>query len=914
MQSFLEEVVEDIWQKYGSTDDLIFILPSKRAGNYLKKCLAKTAAVSVFSPDIFSTESFVESISGLKPASAILQQFELYMAYLEHLPGNKESFLSFSKWGRILLQDFSEVDRYLVPPAEIFNYLSAIQEVNHWYLQAEKTEMMNEYIKFWNNLESLYRHFNGRLLSKGLGHQGLIYRTACDNITSYLSSVSQKKHIFVGFNALNKSESLIIEKILQSPGSDIYWDVDTYFIEDPIHDAGFFIRQHQREWSYFRNTPLKGLSSFFLNKKNIRVVGVPRQISQVKYVGSLLNELEHNGLGDLRNTAIVLGDESLLNPLLNGIPDSISKVNITMGYPLAKTPIAGMFEQFFELYLHPDKEGWSSNEVFAFLTHNLIQQSIPDKDVSKLLKVRQAAKTSQLRWIDLGQMKAFQTRFEINLSHLFFETPVRPATFITRCLELIGHIRANAGEQKNHLILEYLYRFYTLLNQLQEMLLTFPYINDLRTLYSLFKELADVETVDFRGEPFEGIQIMGMLESRNLDFETVIITSVNEGILPSGKSNNSFIPFDVKKQYGLPTYKEKDAVYTYHFYRLLQRAANIFIVYNTQPDVLEGGERSRFISQLLLDENRPGDVTHILATPELQTAVNPLQRIVKDQELMQRLKLIASSGISPSALSSYIRNPIGFYKQSILGVREDPGIEGSMGANTFGTLIHHSMEELYRPSVGRFLTADGLKKLFPLIETVVTANFAAMYPEEKSRKGKYLIAFHVIVRYLSNFIQMEIESVEHHQIKILALEEKCTLSLNISGISFPVLLKGNIDRIEERDGILRIVDYKTGSVQVSQLAIIDWEEIIRDPNLDKAFQLLCYALLYGENGPSMEAGIIPFKNLSLGWIPLSGKEKKGGIATSMLIDGAILGLFREQLAKLLVEIFNPLIDFIESEG
>ncbi len=912
MQSFLEEVVEDVWQKHGSTDDLIFILPSKRAGNYLRRCLAKTAASSLFSPDIFSTESFVESISGLKPASATLQQFELYKAYLDHLPGKKESFYSFSKWGRILLQDFSEVDRYLVPPEEIFNYLSAIQEVNHWYLQAEKSEMMTAYIRFWNNLESLYRNFNGRLLSRGIGHQGLIYRTACENITAYLSTAQHKKHIFVGFNALNTAESLLIQQILQSPSSDIYWDADTYFIKDVIHEAGYFIRQHQRDWPYFKNGSLKGLSSYFLDKKKIRIVGVPKQVSQVKYVGSLLRELQLNEHKELRNIAIVLGDESLLNPLLNGIPDTISKVNITMGYPLAKTPMAGMFEQFFELYLNPDKQGWTSNDVFAFLGHNFIQLSFPHKDVSKLLKVRLEAKKHQLRRIDLSQIKTLQTHCGINMSHLFFETPVDPANFITRCLELIGHIRTNAEANGNNLTLEYLYRFYILLNQLQDMLVSFPYVEDLRTLYSLFRELVEVETIDFRGEPFEGIQVMGMLESRNLDFETVIITSVNEGILPSGKSNNSFIPFDVKKQYGLPTYKEKDAVYTYHFYRLLQRATAVYILYNTQPDVLEGGEMSRFISQLLLDENRPGDVEHILATPQLQTAPITLQRIIKDPEVMQRLKLIASTGISPSSLSTYIRNPIAFYKQSILGIREDPGIETTMAANTFGSLIHHSMEVLYRTWVNRLLSVDGLKELLPEIETVVKAQFAIIYPREIKPHGKNLIAFHVIVRYITNYILLEIEAVKHHQIKILALEEKLTLSLNISGIPFPVLLKGNIDRIEERDGTLRIVDYKTGNVRVPQLAIIDWNEIIRDADLDKAFQLLCYALLYADKGLPVEAGVIPFKNLSLGWIPLSARDKKGSSANIILIDTPTLELFREQLARLLLEIFNPEVDFIES--
>ncbi len=914
MQTFLDEVVRDVWQNDKTPDDIIFVLPSKRAGSFLKSAMAKVAKRPFFSPKIYSTETFVEEISGLSYATNTVLLFELYHSYLQQPLPEKESFYNFSKWGQMLLQDFNEVDRYLVPPGKIFSYLSAIQELNHWYLQPGKTQMMEDYIRFWNSLEQLYLHFTSRLLSTGQGHQGLVYRTAVDRLPSYLETVKNKRHVFIGFNALNAAEASIIQEILAKTNADIYWDSDPCFIEDTIHDAGYFLRQHRKEWPYFRDNSFKGLSSFFMSKKTIKIIGVPKKVSQVKYVGQLLKKLGRGTPEGIQHTAVVLGDEALLNPLLNAIPEEINKINITMGYPLDKTPMCGLFTMFFELYLHQDPRGWYARDVLSFLSHNFIQMLYTKDRASQVRLAIEEIKKRNWVYIDLHKIKELEGACGVSLSHLFFSHTLDGLAFINRSLELISILKLSLQEVGNDLDLEYLYRFFTLFNQLQKLLETYPFANDIRSLYSLFQELKATETVDFRGEPLEGLQIMGMLESRNLDFDTVIITSVNEGILPSGKSNNSFIPFDVKRDFGLPTFKEKDAVYAYHFYRLLQRATKVYILYNTEADVLEGGEKSRFINQLLTDGNRPDDVVHIIASPELKAVPAPLQSISKDVLLLSALEAVASSGFSPTSLSNYIRNPINFYQREILKIREADDLEETVAANTFGTIIHDTLEELYQPFVGQYLEKDKLKQILPQIEYVVRTHFSRSYSGDSKLSGKNLIAFHVVVRYIRNFVQMEIESLSGSQVKIIRLEEKLALTLNIPGIDFPVLLKGKLDRIDEVDGNLRIVDYKTGYVKPANVEVYDWELLTREYEVSKAFQLLCYALLYGQHTSfPIQAGIISFKNLGAGWLPFGTKEKKGSRTKDIFIDEKILDLFREQLYNLIREICDPLVAITEKE-
>ena len=907
--------MKELWEKNDSFDNLIFILPGKRAGTFLKNSISRVTEKIIFAPEIYSIESFIEMISGLSYATNTQQLFELYKAYLDVGRDEKEGFYSFSKWGQILLQDFNEIDRYLVPPDKLFSYLSVIQEMNQWHLKPNKTKLIEDYLSFWNNLEELHATFNNNLLKNGLGHQGLVYREAYHKLSDYLDISKGKKHIFVGFNALNKAEVFIIKEFLKVGKADIYWDIDTYFLEDNIHDAGFFIRQYQKEWSYFEDHPLKGLSKSYCTTKNIQITGVPKKISQAKYVANLISIINKKDPKQIGNTALVLGDETLLNPILNSLPVEINKVNITMGYPLDKTLMASMFTQIFDLYIQLESRGWFYKNLVSFLAHPYVQKILSNDDLNIVTRLK--AEINKRNWIYItpSKLESIFPETSEGLTLLFSEKNVDPSYFLERVIAIIELLKVKFQLLENNLELEYLYNFYTLFNELKLLSIKYPFLKDLRAVQSIFKQLISTEKVNFRGEPLEGIQIMGMLESRSLDFETVIITSVNEGILPAGKTNNSFIPFDIKREFGLPAYKEKDAVYTYHFYRLLQRAKNIYLIYNTEPDVIEGGEKSRFISQLLTDENHIKNIVTKIAVPQINSIVNSHDSIQKDSDIMNKISDVLKKGLSPSSLTNYIKNPINFYKQKILKLKEALEVEETIASNTFGTILHKAMEILYDPFLGSFLTEGKLKEQIQKIRTVVKSELLKFYSEEDISRGKNLIAFNVIVAYIKSYILKEIQDIKHHNIKIIALEKDLSIKIDVPGIETPVTLKGTLDRVDEKEGMLRILDYKTGNVLKSNVEVVLWDEIIENYDRSKAFQLLCYSFMYQVINPIeiMNAGIISFKNLRSGPFYFSTKNSRNSSNKDFNITKDTLDLFQEQLVKLIQEIANPAVPFIDKE-
>ena len=911
--SFIEEVLHEIRKKQGSLEDVIFILPSKRAGTFLRNAIAKKATKTQFSPEIYSIKTFIEKISGLSYATNTQQLFELYRTYLKVCKNNPDNFFTFSKWGQTLLQDINEIDRYLIDSAKLFSNIAAIQEVEHWSVQSQKTQLMQDYLDFWNSLEELYSNFNSILIEKRIGHQGLVYRYAYDNLSNYLEAEANKTHVFIGFNALNTAESQIIQTILKTAKADVYWDIDSYFLNDPIHDAGYFIRKLKKDWPYYKKEKLKGLSEYYSTKKNIHITGVPKNVSQAKYVGSLLKKQKLKNAKSLKNTAVVLGDESLLNPMLNAIPEDIDRVNITMGYPLQKTPLASLFTQFIDIYLYRDKQGWFYQKILSFLSHSYINILLNDSETKDCITIiSNTIKTKNWSYITSEKLQSILPN-NSNLGLLFFEEDISTEKFIKNCLSIIMALKIKCNDDA--LALEYLYRFHGLFNQILALVQKHKFINDLKSLQSLYKELLSSEIIDFQGDPLEGLQIMGMLESRNLDFETVIITSVNEGILPSGKSNNSFIPFDLKTSFGLPTYKEKDAVYTYHFYRLLQRAKNIHIVYNTEPDVLEGGEKSRLISQLLTDENKIHDITEKVVTPTIRPTSKKIACIHKDSGLQQLIQNHASKGFSPTSLSNYVRNPIDFYKRNILGIDSLLEVEETVAANTFGTIVHDTLEDLYQPLIGELLSQDLLKALRPKIQALVKYHFAKSYIDGDISHGKNLIAYNVIVRYIENFINLEIREIKNHDIRILGLEQNLKIQLNLPEVNFPIVLKGKLDRIDTKDGVIRIIDYKTGKVESKNVEIVDWLTLTNEYEYSKAFQLLCYAYMYySEHSISqIQAGIISFKNLNAGLLQFATKDKKGGRNKNTAITKETLNLFFTELKRLILEICNPQIPFTEKE-
>lgn len=917
MDSFIKKVLINLEENAYNVEDVCFILPSKRAGVFLKDELSTIINRPIFSPSILSIEDFVEELSGLQNLTNTELLFNFYNTYklLTHT-NEVESFESFSKWAQILLQDFNEIDRYLVPQENLFNYLGAIKEITHWSLKKEQTTLVKNHIKFWKRLALYYKEFTSSLINNNKGYQGLIYREATDNIEAYIENNSNKFHVFVGFNALNDCESQIIQALLENDMAAVYWDIDHAFMSETIHAANTFIKQYKHNWSYYKNHAFNWVANHYKTAKAIHVTGVPKFVGQAKYVGQLLKQIQAKQK-NLSKVAVILGEERLLIPVLNALPKTITSVNVTMGFQLKHVPLASCFEYLFSIH-KTNQTTFYYKDVIAILSHPSILSLFDAHNNNVSSQIISHIQTNNIAYIKLEDLLSFDNSCLDILHLLFGNWHGKGELAITNCLALIYKMKAKIDNDvlNQKLELEYIFRFHALFNQIQSLNNTYGHINSIAVLHSIYKELLSLETLDFKGEPLEGLQIMGMLESRVLDFDTIILTSVNEGILPSGKTNNSFIPFDVKLEHQLPTYKEKDAVYTYHFFRLLQRAKEVYLVYNTEVDALKGGEKSRFIRQLEIEGIH--NINHTVVSANVPSIENKLKQISKTASILEQLKILADKGFSPTSLTNYIRNPIDFYYGKILGIKDFETIEETIAANTLGSVIHYTLETFYKPFEGEFLSIEKLVSCKAKIEETITKHFKTLYYKGNFSEGKNLIIYEIAKRYILNFLDLEIKTItKGHSIKIIAIEQSVDTLINIKGIPNSVKLTGNIDRIDQFNGVTRIIDYKSGRVEQNKVEIVNWDDIITDYNLgSKPFQVLCYTyLLYKENKITLpvEAGIISFKNLKSGFLKFSKKDSPYSRVKMQNIDAAILNDFELYLKKLFLEIFNPDIDFIEKE-
>ncbi|SDK81412.1 PD-(D/E)XK nuclease superfamily protein [Salinimicrobium catena] len=912
MTAFIDQVLNELLARDTKISNCAFILPSKRAGSYLLHRLAGMVEKPVFSPRVLSIEDFAQEIAGLKSVDNITSLFEFYSAYKDCTPRDEvENFETYSAWGQTLLHDFNEIDRYLIDYRAFFGYLSDIQEVNHWSLQEDQTSLMKNYLSFWNKLPVYYEQLQKQLERKGLAYQGMVYRRASEKIEDFIINNSGK-YVFVGFNALNSAEQLIFQRLLETGLGEVFWDVEKTFFEDKQHDVSHFMRQYAIEWEWYRGKPFGKLSSEFTLAKNIEMAGIPKNIGQAKYVGEILSSMNEE---DLQSTAVVLGDESLLLPVLNSLPPNISEVNVTMGFALRNAPVALLFEHLLKIQAgHQEK--WYYKDLTTIINHPLI------KKVTGGGSNRLSEKIKKENLVYLSSETIFENAsgFTLDLYRLCFQSWKNdPEIAVANLQELIYLLRTYLDKDKDKLTLEFLYQFHLLFNKLNNLLQEYTHVTTLKSLFIIFKDLVSLQTVDFKGKPFSGLQLMGVLESRVLDFKNVILLSVNEGVLPSGKSSNSFIPFDLKCAYNLPTYKEKDAVYAYHFYHLLQRAENVHLVYNTESGGLNAGEKSRFLLQLEMEQQKQHQISQFSVVPKVPAISKELKVIPKTPEMMAKIREVAKRGFSPSALTTYVRNPLDFYKQYILGIRESEEVEETVAYNTLGTVVHDTLEKFYEQWIGSEITEEGLKKAISETPSEISRQFLKHYTSEPLQNGKNLLIYEVAKRYVVNFLKSEIKTLEKgNSIRILQVENKLECSLPIEVLDFPVNLKGTVDRVDEFNGKMRIIDYKTGKVEQNKVEIVEWEDIHSDyDKYSKPFQVLMYAYLLHRERPitsAAEAGIISFKNLQSGFLKFYKKDKNGrGAFKDPDITPETLGAFREQLINLILEICDPQVPFQEKE-
>ncbi|WP_299671438.1 PD-(D/E)XK nuclease family protein [uncultured Polaribacter sp.] len=911
MQSFISDTLDFILKTTKSFENVVFILPSQRAKVFLKQTLKDKISVG-FLPETLNIEQFVQQVSGIEKADSIQLLFHFYTIY-KSLEKNPDSFDTFSSWAFTVLQDFNEIDQHLIDTKEIFVYLRDIQRLKKWSVTGtfQETEFMKDHYSFLEKLNSFYTPLYQFLLNKKIGYQGLMYREACHNIDGYIQKNAHKKFFFIGFNALNKAEEFLFQKVLETENSDIYWDLDEIFFNSN-HQAGTFIRKYKKEWKYYEKNPLKTLSNSFATPKNIQVIGASKNTTQIKYAGEILEKFS-----DFKNTALILADETLLPITLNSLPKNINAINITMGYPLKDIPTTSLLFSIFQLFVSQEKlqktlaNEFYHKDVVRFLKHQSIYKLLSKNKNATVDDFTEEIGKENHIFISKKQFENLLKNTDEAIQQVIFSI-FSPYTSINEFIERILNLINILKEDVTALEKEYLFRFHTAFTQLKTLQTEYEYFTDLKTLSLFFKQLIASETLSFQGEPLKGLQLMGMLETRVLDFENIILTSTNEGVLPASSQQNSFIPFDVKVAFGLPTYREKDAIFSYHFFRLLQRAKNVFILYNTEHDVFGSGEKSRFVTQL---EMMRADIVQKIIAPKVISDKTELKEISKTEATFDRLKELAAKGISPSALTNYLHNPVSFYKQKILRIKEFDDVEETVAYNTLGTVVHETLDELYTPFVGKFLSVEMIAQMEAVAKDLVVKHFKIHFKNGNLATGKNRLIFEVGNRFVSNFLSKEktLLKDKNNQLKIIATEENLSAEIQIEGIDFPIKLHGQVDRVDELNGVLRIIDYKTGMVTGTNLRVPAFENL-RDEKYLKAIQVLLYAYLFTKSknyrfSQPLEAGIYSFKNLNSGFLAINFSSNYR--QPDLEITEEKLEEFITTIKSYIKEIYNPKIDFME---
>ncbi len=921
--TFLSKLTDELINQFpDNLSDITIVLPSKRARVFLIENIQSKLSKPIFTPNIVSIEEFIQEISGLRTIDSMEVLFEFYAVY-SSITDKKDiqDFETFSYWAKTLIQDFNEIDRYLLDQKHVFSYLKDVEALKRWDLELNQTtKLIDSTLEFWDKLPNYYNSFYKYLLDKKIGYQGLLYRESIHNLETFTKEIpTSNKIVFAGFNALNQAEERIFQYLLLHEKALVYWDIDYSILQDNFHDAGLFIRKYKKEWKQYANQSFKWIDTHFEQEKNIQIIGTPKTVGQTKIVGNLIEEIQTNN-PDLQNTAVVLGDENLLLPVLYNLPETVESLNITMGYPSKNNPAQLLISKIFKLHTNAKQRNEKQytfyyKEVLDILNHSLIEPYIDAKKVEHIIKHNNFTFFSNDKLFQLYE--EHKSNEENPLFNLIFSKWNDDASeIITKLTQILLTIKSHLtnDNQEDIIAKAFLHSIYQVLNRISTFIYNYQSITSLSSLFSIYKNVVDLAEVSFEGKPLSGLQVMGVLESRVLDFENVIITSVNEGKFPSGKSSNSFIPYDIKRELGLPTFREKDAIYSYHFYHLLYRAKNIFLLYNSEnSDGIDAGEKSRFLTQLEIDFPHHIKKNTIYNAHLPSLAYEPI-KIQKTDAVLERLKEIATGkGFSPSSLTSYIRNPIQFYTQRILSIREIDEVEENIAVNTLGTVIHETLKCLYNPFVGKYLSVNDIDLMLNLVETETIKQFKIIYKEGEIKKGKNLLAFEVAKQNVEQFLKMEKSDIENGAtIKILFLEQTLEGKIVDKSLPYEIKIAGNVDRIELRDNKIRIIDYKTGKVLASSLKVDDFSVLATDIKYDKIIQLLCYALMF-ENQTAykdypVEAGIISFKNMKAGFMPFGfGKGKNSDYE----ITSNTIETFKIELVSLINEIINPEIPFEE---
>ena len=908
--SFLGTVVQSLKAQQPDWENMCFVLPNRRAQLFLQKELTVALEGPLILPQSYSIDDFVVAISMLKPATDLEQQQALYQSYCASTDKKDKpnSFETFLGWSTPLLKDLNTIDQYLVDRKDFFSYMSSLHEIRAWGQAQDK--IIQDYTAFWKRLPDMYHEFMHRLEESGQTTPGMCYRMSTELLETFLQHNSKTQFVFCGFNALSPSEIFIVRELLTQDRAQVFWDIDKQMLDDELHQAGRFIRSYISTWPEYKQQPFNQAHAHFHDPKSIKVTQVQQQLGQAKEIGDLLAKMDNQQ--DWSKTAVVLADESLLMPLLYALPPSIDKLNITMGFPLDQHPTAIFINALLKMAVHQTGKGFYFADVESVLsipeTKTFFLTTAPNLD-----EVLEQAKKEHRSYLDTAYIKAIVPKAAHASVDTLFRLNGTPNQWVADMLEVLPLFydvqQSQAVRQAYSLAVE---KLMVLLSQIKDVAAGLHQDFSFSLLRNLYSQLSAGQKLNFAGSPLEGLQILGVLETRAIDFDNVLVAGVNEGILPGQSEQPSWIPYEVKKAFGLPTQDEQDAIFTYHFYRLMYRAAKVKLFYNGTTDGIQVGEPSRFIRQWAFDCPETHSWQEHTQNVPFVPPPSSHKSIPKTPAVMEKLLELAKAGFSPSGLNAFVKDGYAFYKRYLLGLREEDELETFFSHKTYGTLIHNCLETLYTPHVGKQLTQADCNEMIERVDTVADEIIKREYPQNIS--GKNVLALTAIKRNIQNMISHEQDDIRAgNVIEIIALEQKLTMTQAISGIDAPVTFNGTVDRVDRYNGNTRVLDYKTGQTQ--DLGIMDWTDLANDPERGQARQLLMYAMLWNTHNPdnlASQAGIISLKQHKKGVLYVGEKASPRGKVSPTL------GVSQMQKAatvfdQLTQALFDPNSPFSEPE-
>ena len=902
MTPFLLSLAQTLHKKHRQLDELTVVFPNRRAILYFRKHLSALLTKPAFAPRMMTIEDFISNFSKLHIPDKLELIHRLYTAYggIMRQPSSsvEEPFDKFYFWGDMLLRDFDEADKYMIPAQQLFkdlrnqkeldssfDYLTDEQReflISFWSnFEDQLTENKRKFLEVWGKLNQLYTTYRDQLLADGLAYEGMLHRSVAENIRELAKEKPQGGSVvFAGFNALTKTEENIISYFVENGQADVFWDVDEYYLNNNTQEAGKFFREYQQHkilGPTFAGPipanfmPGTGSDNGTINK-SIRVFGAAAPVGQAKLMAQVLREALATGI-DPEDTLIVLPDEKLLLPVLHGISGAIDKLNITMGFPVSSTPLFNLIELLVEMQISRKRDHFSHRQVLSILSHPYVVAADAGVAASKRKEILSN------NWVHIPKSYLAAS---VGLHRIVFaEVQDNILHYLHAVVISIGEL-----ESLSELDREYAFHFLKQLNRMQEVIgdgyglqkigeesgmspkkekSVSAYQTSLKSFLRLFRQLIQSSRIPFSGEPLRGLQVMGVLETRNLDFKNVFVLSMNEGAFPSSGNSGSYIPFNIRRAYGLPTTEHQDAMYAYLFYRLLQRSENIALFYNSETDVLGQGEMSRYLQQLVYESGQEIE-KRILHNPIQPRPVNPIV-VDKDEGVLEKLAALGRgndrySGISPSALNTYVECRLRFYLRHVARIKEPAEVEEDLDARILGNFLHEVMESFYRGIIerkqSRLIEAEDLINDEPVLDTLIDNVFINAYRLDPGKQVQYegqrLVVREVVKRFAHRIVEMDRLYVPF---RIEALElGGLSYSMSIDRPQGSVTLGGKIDRIDRKGNVLRVIDYKTGK------DLLEFDNIAslfsRDGKRNKAaFQTVLYALLYKANAPSADVEIVP---------------------------------------------------------